>query len=148
MARWSTIPPGADIALGTWLEQFKRCVGHRAQLLSLTAIVHAYSQRERMRRGAGLTFPAVRAIVQEIFTTLLFVAKPSYLHWIEQAKNANFNYGSDQVGLEKHLSGLDLMFMAGSITRFFARVCRAGLGAHVPARPYRHPRPSGRPQAT
>ena len=91
-------------------------------MLSLTAIVHAYIQRERMRRGAGLTFPAVRAIVQEIFTTLLFVAKPSYLHWIEQAKNANFNYGSDQVGLEKHLSGLDLMFMAGSITRFFARM--------------------------
>jgi len=53
----------------------------------LTAVSHAYIQRERMRRGAaGLTFPAVRAIVQEIFTALLFAAKPRYMHWMEQAK--------------------------------------------------------------
>jgi SRSO17 transposase len=53
----------------------------------LTAVAHAYIQRERMRRNAaGLTFPAVRAIVQEIFTALLFAAKPRYMHWMEQAK--------------------------------------------------------------
>jgi SRSO17 transposase len=53
----------------------------------LTAVAHAYIQRERMRHGAaGLTFPAVRAIVQEIFTALLFAAKPRYMHWMEQAK--------------------------------------------------------------
>lgn len=54
----------------------------------LTAIAHAYIQRERMRpqRGARLTFPAARAIVQEIFTALLFAAKPRYMHWMEQAK--------------------------------------------------------------
>ena len=53
----------------------------------LTAVAHAYIQRERMRRGAaGLTFPGVRAIVQEIFTALLFAAKPRYMHWMEQAK--------------------------------------------------------------
>lgn len=53
----------------------------------LTAVAHAYIQRERMRRGAtGLTFPAVRAIVQEIFTALLFAAKPRYMHWMNQAK--------------------------------------------------------------
>ena len=53
----------------------------------LTAVAHAYIQRERMRRGmAGLTFPQVRAIVQEIFTALLFAAKPRYMHWMEQAK--------------------------------------------------------------
>jgi hypothetical protein len=52
----------------------------------LTAVSHAYIQRERMRRGsAGLTFPAVRAIVQEIFTVLLFAAKPRYMQWMEQA---------------------------------------------------------------
>ena len=28
----------------------------------------------------------VRAIVQEIFTALLFAAKPRYMHWMEQAK--------------------------------------------------------------
>jgi SRSO17 transposase len=54
----------------------------------LTAVAHAYIQRERMRRGAaGLSFPAVRAIVQEIFTALLFAAKPRYMHWMEQAKH-------------------------------------------------------------
>lgn len=53
----------------------------------LTAVAHAYIQHERMRRGAaGLTFPAVRAIVQEIFTALLFAAKPRYMQWMEQAK--------------------------------------------------------------
>ena len=53
----------------------------------LTAVAHAYIQRERMRRGAtGLTFPAARAIVQEIFTALLFAAKPRYMQWMEQAK--------------------------------------------------------------
>ena len=52
----------------------------------LTAVSHAYIQRERMRRGsAGLTFPAVRAIVQEIFTALLFAAKPRYMQWMEHA---------------------------------------------------------------
>ena len=54
----------------------------------LTAVAHAYLQRERMRRGAaGLTFPAVRAIVQEIFTALLFAAKPRYMHWMNQARH-------------------------------------------------------------
>jgi SRSO17 transposase len=54
----------------------------------LTAVAYAYIQRERMRphRGPRLTFPAVRAIVQEIFTALLFAAKPRYMHWMEQAK--------------------------------------------------------------
>ena len=57
-------------------------------LVALTAVAHAYIQRERMRRGAaGLTFPQVRAIVQEIFTALLFAAKPRYMHWMEQAKH-------------------------------------------------------------
>lgn len=54
----------------------------------LTAVAHAYIQRERMRpqRGTTLTFPAARAIVQEIFTALLFAAKPRYMHWMEQTK--------------------------------------------------------------
>lgn len=52
----------------------------------LAAVAHAYIQRERMRRGAAtLTFPVVRAIVQEIFTALLFAAKPTYMTWMQQA---------------------------------------------------------------
>jgi SRSO17 transposase len=46
----------------------------------LTAVAHAYIQRERMRRGAA-------AVVQEIFTALLFAQKPRYMHWMEQAKH-------------------------------------------------------------
>jgi SRSO17 transposase len=54
----------------------------------LTAVAHAYIQRERMRPGAaGLTFPAVHAVVQEIFTALLFAQKPRYMQWMEQAKH-------------------------------------------------------------
>jgi len=54
--------------------------------VALTAVAHAYIQHERMRRGAAhLTFPAVRAIVQEIFTALLFAAKPGYMRWMQQA---------------------------------------------------------------
>jgi SRSO17 transposase len=53
----------------------------------LTAVAHAYIQCERRRRGAAtLTFPAVRAIVQEIFTALLFAQKPRYMQWMDQAK--------------------------------------------------------------
>ena len=57
--------------------------------VALIAVAHAYIQCERMRRGnAGLTFPAVRAIVQEIFTAVLFAAKPRDMHWMEQAKRS------------------------------------------------------------
>jgi hypothetical protein len=53
----------------------------------LTAVAHTYIQCERRRRGAAtLTFPAVRAIVQDIVTALLFAAKPRYMQWMEQAK--------------------------------------------------------------
>jgi hypothetical protein len=54
----------------------------------LTAVAHAYIQYERRRRGAaGLTFPAVRAMLQEIFTALLFAAKARYMHWMEETKH-------------------------------------------------------------
>jgi SRSO17 transposase len=53
----------------------------------LTAVAHAFIQRERIRppRGPRLTFPATRAILQEIFTALLFAAKPRYMQWMAQA---------------------------------------------------------------
>ena len=42
-----------------------------------------------MRRDAdpALTLPAVRAIVTEIFTALLFAQKPSYLKRIQELQN-------------------------------------------------------------
>lgn len=54
----------------------------------ITAIAYAFLQRERMRRRAGprLTLPQIRAIVQEIFTGLLFLSRPRYMHWMRQAE--------------------------------------------------------------
>jgi len=51
----------------------------------LTALAHTFIQRERRRGAPTLTFPAVRAIIQEIFTALLFAAKPRYLRWMNQS---------------------------------------------------------------
>lgn len=55
----------------------------------LTAVAYAFLQRERIRPDAdpALTLPAVRAIVTEIFTALLFAQKPSYLKRIQELQN-------------------------------------------------------------
>jgi SRSO17 transposase len=53
----------------------------------LTAITYNFLQAERRRRLAGLTFPAARAIVQEIFTAYLFAQRPHYLKRIEALKS-------------------------------------------------------------
>lgn len=51
----------------------------------LTAVAHAFIQRERRQRGsATLTFPEARAIVQEIFTALFFASQPQYLRWMNE----------------------------------------------------------------
>lgn len=54
----------------------------------ITAIAYAFLQRERMRPRAGprLTLPQVRAIVQEVFTGLLFISRPRYMTWMRQAE--------------------------------------------------------------
>jgi SRSO17 transposase len=54
----------------------------------ISAVAYGFLQRERMRRRAGsnLTFPQVRAFVQEIFTGLLFVSRPRYMQWMNQAE--------------------------------------------------------------
>lgn len=53
----------------------------------LCAIAYSFLQHERMRRrpGPALTFPAVHAIVQKIFTGLLFAAHPRYFDWLRKA---------------------------------------------------------------
>src|SRR5262249_45458968 len=55
----------------------------------LTAVAYAFLQRERMRHDAdpAFTLPAVRAIVTEIFTALLFAQKPYYLKRIQELQN-------------------------------------------------------------
>ena len=53
----------------------------------LTAITYNFLQAERFRNGTPLTFPAVRAIVQEIFTAYLFAQQPKYLRRIEMLRS-------------------------------------------------------------
>jgi SRSO17 transposase len=57
----------------------------------LTAVAYAFLQRERMRPGPdpALTFPGIRAIVQEIFTALLFAQQPDYFKRIQELQQIN-----------------------------------------------------------
>jgi SRSO17 transposase len=57
----------------------------------LSAIAYAFLQRERMRPGTGqsLTFPGIRAIVQEIFTALLLAQQPNYFKRIQELQQIN-----------------------------------------------------------
>ena len=51
----------------------------------LTAVAYTFLQQERSHtRGRPLTFPAVRALVCEIFTALYFAANPKQLDYIIQ----------------------------------------------------------------
>jgi SRSO17 transposase len=54
----------------------------------ITAVAYAFLQKERMRSPPAprLTFPQARALVQEIFTGLLFISRPRYMHWMRQAE--------------------------------------------------------------
>ena len=53
----------------------------------LTAITYNFLQAERRRMHVGLTFPAVRGLVQEIFTAYLFAQRPQYLKRIEALRS-------------------------------------------------------------
>jgi SRSO17 transposase len=59
------------------------CRAHRHRLRLL--------QRERMRGGPdpSLTFPGIRAIVQEIFTALLLAQQPNYFKRIQELQQIN-----------------------------------------------------------
>jgi len=53
----------------------------------LTAISYIFLQAERRRARRAVTFPAVRGIVQEIFTAYLFAQRPQYLQRIEALRS-------------------------------------------------------------
>lgn len=55
----------------------------------ITAVAYAFLQQERMRPRAGprLTLPQARAIVQEVFTGLLFISRPRYMQWMRQTEH-------------------------------------------------------------
>ena len=54
--------------------------------VALTAVAYAFLQRERMTRDPAMTFETIRAIVQEVFTGLIFVSHPRYLAWLADAR--------------------------------------------------------------
>ncbi len=55
--------------------------------VALTAVAYNFLQWERRRTTSRITFPFVRAIVQEIFTAYLFAQRPHYLKRIEALKS-------------------------------------------------------------
>jgi hypothetical protein len=55
-------------------------------VISAVAFAFLQTERRRLRAGPRLTFPQTRAFVQEIFTGLLFVSRPRYMHWMKQAE--------------------------------------------------------------
>jgi SRSO17 transposase len=54
----------------------------------ISAVAYTFLQKERLRPPVdpALTFPALRAIVQEVFTGLLFASRPTYMKWLNQAQ--------------------------------------------------------------
>jgi SRSO17 transposase len=54
--------------------------------VALTAVAYAFLQRERIMRDPAITFETIRAIVQEIFTGLIFASHPRYLEWLAEAR--------------------------------------------------------------
>lgn len=52
----------------------------------LTAVAYAFLQQERIDREPAVTFETIRAIIQEVFTGLLFAAHPRYVTWLEEAR--------------------------------------------------------------
>jgi SRSO17 transposase len=54
--------------------------------VALTAVAYAFLQRERMTRDPAITFETIRAIVQEVFTGLIFASHPRYLAWLADAR--------------------------------------------------------------
>lgn len=55
-------------------------------VISAVAFAFLQTERRRSREGPRLTFPQVRAFVQEIFTGLLFISRPHYMRWMKQAE--------------------------------------------------------------
>jgi SRSO17 transposase len=53
----------------------------------LTALTYNFLQVERARHATTLTFPQIRAIVQEIFTACLFAQQPRHLRRIEALRD-------------------------------------------------------------
>jgi SRSO17 transposase len=83
--RWAIEQQYSDLKTELGLDHFEgRTYPGWQHHVVLSAVAYAFIQRERMRRRAIplITFPQMRAIVQEVFTGLLFITRPKYFHWL------------------------------------------------------------------
>ena len=88
--RWAIEQHYQDLKTELGLDHFEgRTYPGWQHHMVISAIAYAFVQRERMRPrdGPRLTFPQVRAFVQEIFTGLLFISRPRYMQWMKQAEH-------------------------------------------------------------
>jgi len=86
--RWAIEQQYQDLKDELGLDHFegRRYLGWNRHVV-LTAVAYTFLQQERRHhRGTPLTFPAVRALVREIFTALYFAANPKQLDYIIQLR--------------------------------------------------------------
>jgi SRSO17 transposase len=87
--RWAIEQHYQDLKTELGLDHFEgRSYPGWQHHLVISAVAYAFLQAERMRPRCGpqLTFPQVRAFVQEIFTGLLMISRPQYMRWMKQAE--------------------------------------------------------------
>jgi SRSO17 transposase len=86
--RWAIEQHYQELKTELGLDHFEgRTLSGWEHHMVLSGIAYAFLQSERKRGPvpAALTFPAIRAIVQEVFTGLLFASRPRYLKWLNEA---------------------------------------------------------------
>jgi SRSO17 transposase len=87
--RWAIEQHYQDLKTELGLDHFEgRTYPGWQHHMVISAVAYTFLQKERLRRPVdrALTFPAVRAIVQEVFTGLLFASRPTYMKWLNQAQ--------------------------------------------------------------
>ena len=87
--RWAIEQHYQDLKTELGLDHFEgRTYPGFAHHMVISAIAYAFLQKERLCPPVDptLTFPAVRAIVQEVFTGLLFASRPTYMKWLNEAQ--------------------------------------------------------------
>lgn len=87
--RWAIEQHYQDLKTELGLDHFEgRTYPGWQHHMVISAIAYAFLQQERRRPPVdpALTFPAIRAIVQEVFTGLLFASRPIYVKWLNEAQ--------------------------------------------------------------
>lgn len=87
--RWAVEQQYRDLKTELGIDHFEgRTYPGWQHHIVLTAIAHAFLQRERLRSTTGptLTLPQVRAIAHEVFTALILITRPRYYAQVERAR--------------------------------------------------------------